>query len=63
MRSSKVARSTFCQGAKSNPEKAKKEPNSKIWSEKGPRPDPCGSEQPIHRERPVATQHPRAQLC
>ena len=23
-----------------------------------PRPDPCGSEQPIHRERPVATQHP-----
>jgi len=23
-----------------------------------PRPDLCGSEQPIHRERPVATQHP-----
>ena len=23
-----------------------------------PRPDPCVSEQPIHRERPVATQHP-----
>ena len=23
----------------------------------------CGSEQPIHRERPVATQHPPAQLC
>ena len=23
-----------------------------------PRPDPFGSEQPIHRERPVATQHP-----
>ena len=23
-----------------------------------PRSDPCGSEQPIHRERPVATQHP-----
>jgi len=23
-----------------------------------PRPNPCGSEQPIHRERPVATQHP-----
>ena len=25
-----------------------------------PHPDLCGSEQPIHRERPVATQHP---LC
>ena len=23
-----------------------------------PRPGPCGSEQPIHRERPVATQNP-----
>jgi len=28
-----------------------------------PRPGHCGSEQPIHRERQVATQHPSAQLC
>ena len=28
-----------------------------------PLPDPWGSEQPIHRERPVATHAPPAQLC
>jgi len=28
------------------------------WVYTLPRPDPCGYEQPIHRERPIATQQP-----
>jgi len=33
---SKVARSTFCQGAKSSPEKAKKEPNPRTRGQERP---------------------------